>query len=158
MLAYKLYEFMLKVTGNIEDTFMAYDVTWLVDMRVIYFQPRGVVSMDKLREANDKIRALTEEGIPFVHVIADASKIEKINFNLNDLTKLFRGMEASTKLGWSVYISPKMLDRFFASVTTQMTTARHREFATLAEAIAFVQSVDDTLPPLPMPNVIEGKI
>jgi hypothetical protein len=110
--------------------------------------------MDELREANDIIRALTEEGIPFVHVIADAIGIEKITFNLNDLTKLFRGMEASAKLGRSVYVSPKMVERNFANVATQVTSARHREFASLGEAIAFLQSVDDTLP---TPKPVEGK-
>lgn len=128
---------------------MAYEITWMVEQRVIHFEPRGVVGMDELRVANDKIRALTEEGIPFVHVIADATNLEKFTFSLTDLTKLFRGMQPSPKLGWSVYISPKMVERFFASVTTQMTTARHREFGTLAEALAFLQSVDDTLPTLP---------
>jgi hypothetical protein len=137
---------------------MPHEITWLVDMRVIYFHLRGVVSMEELREANDQVRAMTEQGIQFVHVIADATHIEKISFGLSDLTKLFRGMEPSPKLGWSMYISPKMLDRFFASVTTQMTTARHREFSTLAEAIAFVQSMDETLPTLPTPKPVEGKL
>lgn len=135
---------------------MPYTVVWLVENRVIYFRPTGSVGMDQLSQANDLIRAMTEEGVPFVHVIADATNLEKFTFNLSDLTRLFRGMEASSKLGWSVYVSPKKVERFFANVTTQMTTARHREFATLTEAIAFLQSVDDTLPTLPIPKPETG--
>jgi len=55
-------------------------------------------------------------------------------------------------LGWAVYISPKKMDRFFASVITQLLKKRSREFATLEEGIRFLQGIDETLPPIPMPN------
>jgi hypothetical protein len=87
-----------------------------------------------------------------VHLITDSTDVEKVQLGLNDLASVFRDMPASPKLGWSIYISPKMLDRFFASVTTQLTKSRHREFNTLADAIAFLQSVDDTLPKIELPS------
>jgi hypothetical protein len=44
------------------------------------------------------------------------------------------------------------MDRFFASVITQLLKKRSREFATIEEGIRFLQGIDETLPPIPLPN------
>jgi hypothetical protein len=131
---------------------MPYEVTWLVDKRIIYFHTSGIATIDDVKAGNKKVMVMLDEGIPFVHLITDSTDVEKVQLGLNDLASVFRDMPASPKLGWSIYISPKMLDRFFASVTTQLTKSRHREFNTLADAIAFLQSVDDTLPKIELPS------
>jgi hypothetical protein len=55
-------------------------------------------------------------------------------------------------LGWAIFISPSKLNRFFASVVTQMSKKRGRQFATLEEGLMFLQDIDDTLPPLSIPD------
>jgi hypothetical protein len=125
---------------------MAYNVSWLVDKRIIYFRTTGTVTIDQVKNANKQIMIMLEEGTPFIHLLTDTTNADKISFSLSDLMSVFRGMPATSALGWSVYVSPKMLDRFFANITTQMSNSRHREFSSLDEAIAFLQSVDETLP------------
>lgn len=131
---------------------MPYEVSWLVEKRIIYFHTSGIATIDDVKAGNKKVMAMLEEGIPFVHLITDSTDVEKVQLGLNDLASVFRDMPASPKMGWSIYISPKMLDRFFASVTTQLTKSRHREFTTLEDAIAFLRSVDDTLPEIELPR------
>ena len=131
---------------------MAYEVTWLVDKRIIYFHTSGIATIDDVKAGNKKVMLMLDEGIQFVHLITDSTDVEKVQLGLTDLASVFRDMPSSPKLGWSIYVSPKILDRFFASVTTQMTKSRHREYNSLAEAIAFLQSVDDTLPEIVVPN------
>lgn len=131
---------------------MPYEVNWMVDNRIIYFHTSGVVSIDEVKAGNKKIMVMLDEGIQFVHLITDSTEVEKIQLSLTDLASVFRNMPASPKLGWSIYVSPKMLDRFFASVTTQMTNSRHREYTSLAEAIGFLRSVDETLPEIVLPS------
>jgi hypothetical protein len=135
---------------------MPYQVSWLVDKRIIYFQTSGVVSIDEVKAANKQIMVMLGEGTPFMHLITDSSEVEKIQVSLTDLASVFRNMPSSPGLGWSIYVSPKMVDRFLANVTTQMTNSRHREFPTLAEAIAFLQKMDETLPPIPIPTKENG--
>lgn len=131
---------------------MPYEVRWLVDKRIIYFHTSGIATIDDVKAGNKKVMVMLDEGIPFVHLITDSTDVEKVQLGLNDLASVFRDMPASPKLGWSIYVSPKMLDRFFASVTTQLTKSRHREFNSLADALAFLKSVDDTLPEIELPH------
>lgn len=94
---------------------------------------------------------MTEAGIRFVHLITDATDIEKNLIGLNDLIAFYKQYSPSDKLGWSVYISPSKLNRFFASVVTQITKGRTREFASLPEGLKFLAERDDSLSDIPLP-------
>lgn len=132
---------------------MTYKLTWMVDKRIIYFRTSGVVTIDEIKEANRQIMVMIDEGIQFVHLLTDSTDVDKIVFSLSDLVSAFRGILYVPNLGWSIYVSPKALERFFANVTTQLSQSRHREFGTLDQAIAFLQSVDETLPEIDLSQV-----
>ena len=55
-------------------------------------------------------------------------------------------------LGWALYISPSKMNRFFASIITQLTNKRGRQFATLEDGLRFLQDIDDSLPLLSVPE------
>jgi hypothetical protein len=129
-----------------------YRVEWLVENRVIYMAASGVVTLDDIKNANKEIMAKLETGRPFVHLITDASRIEKNAIGLNDLLTVIRTIPSSPNLGWSIYVGKNKIDRFFASVATQISKARNREFDNLQAAIDFLIENDDSLPDIQLPK------
>jgi hypothetical protein len=49
------------------------------------------------------------------------------------------------RVGWSVFVHPGKLERFFSSIGHHWVGVRHREFATIQDAIDFIRE-DATLP------------
>ena len=131
---------------------MPVEVSWLVENRVIYSRCHGVLSVAEVKEASSQTTRMMNSGIKFVHQIANATDIERLSFNLTDLMKSFRGFPASPNMGWTLTVSPNAIHRFISSIVVQMGSSRQRVFNTLEEAIAFLQSIDETLPPIPFPT------
>ncbi len=131
---------------------MGHEISWLVDKRVVYVRTYGEMTMSEMKEISVHARKLCEEGIPFVHVISDAAEQGKVDVKLQDVLNFFRGAEVIAKTGWSVYVGKTAMERFIFTIISQFNKNNHRTFATLAEAVAFIQSVDETLPVLPMPG------
>jgi len=129
---------------------MPYAISWLVDKRVIYSRLYGFITGEELSAQRVEMEPLIQNSDQLLYIITDATDSTGTNLGLRDLQKT--QFADATNLGWAVYISPKKMDRFFASVITQLLKKRSREFATLDEGIRFLQSVDETLPPIPMPD------
>jgi hypothetical protein len=129
---------------------MPYTISWLVEKRIIYTRMYGFVTGDELSAQKVEMEPLIQNSDQLLYIITDATDTTGTNMGLRDLQKT--QFADATNLGWAVYISPKKMDRFFASVITQLLKKRSREFATLEEGIRFLQSVDETLPPIPMPD------
>jgi hypothetical protein len=129
---------------------MPYKVSWLVDKRVIYTRLYGLVTSEELSAQKEQMDPLIQSSDQLLYIITDGSDTTGTSMGLRDLQKT--QFADAANLGWAVYISPKKMDRFFASVITQLLKKRSREFATLEEGIRFLQSVDETLPPIPLPD------
>lgn len=129
---------------------MPYALSWLVDKRVIYTRMYGFVTAEELGSQKTEMESLLNDTDEVLYIITDATDTTGTNLGLRDLQKT--QFANATNLGWAVYISPKKMDRFFAGVITQLLKKRGREFATLEEGLTFLQSVDATLPLIPMPD------
>jgi hypothetical protein len=130
---------------------MASQIRWLVDKRIIYMSTSGTVTMDDVRSCNLAIMEMLEVGTPFIHVISDSTDMQKNEIGLGDLVTMIKTVPSSPKMGWSIYVSKNKLDRFFASVTMQLSKTRNREFDSVEKALAFLMENDDTLSDIPMP-------
>ena len=129
---------------------MPYQLSWLVEKRVIYTRLYGLVTSAELSAQKEEMEPLIQSSDQLLYIITDGSDTTGTSMGLRDLQKT--QFADAANLGWAVYISPKKMDRFFASVITQLLKKRSREFATLEEGIRFLQSVDETLPPIPLPD------
>jgi hypothetical protein len=128
---------------------MPYTISWLVDKRVLYTHMYGFVTGEELQAQSREMETYVHASEQLLYMINDATDTTGSNMGLRDLQKT--QFVETPNLGWAVYISPKKLDRFFASVITQLLKKRSREFATLDEGIRFLQDIDESLPPIPMP-------
>ena len=140
---------------------MPYELSWLVPDRVILIRYIGDIDAQELRaylsesmQMRDEANARLGEGGPLVHTITDSTEQKSTNFKMSDVQHMLRTLRTQ-RVGWSIYVHPGALLRFLATLGHQWVGVRHREFATVPEAIRFLQEQDDTLPSIPLPDYLQ---
>jgi hypothetical protein len=114
---------------------------------VIFSHSYGTFTIDDIREVAQDVENRVAVGTPFMHTILDNTHVERMDFGINDLKALiFHELKSSPDVAWSLQITPSKIDRFFASVASQFTNLRNRQFDTVEDALAFLAENDDTLP------------
>lgn len=130
---------------------MTSQVNWLLEDRIVYVLNTGVGTADDVVTSMHDALVLLDKGRAPVHMIVDG-QTERNDISLGDLMTILRASPASPNLGWFVYVSESKMNRFFGSIGSQMTGAQTKSYATLQEAIEFLQHVDQTLPEsIPLP-------
>jgi len=129
---------------------MPYTISWLVEKRIVYIHTYGLLTGEELVAQNLEIQKFVPEHEHLLNIITDGTDTTGTNMGLRDLQKT--QFSTVDNLGWAIYISPSKMNRFFASVITQLSQKRGRQFATLDEGLKFLQDMDDTLPPLTAPD------
>ncbi len=130
---------------------MSYKISWLLENRILLISYDGVLSKVDLQtylaesmDMRDRANAILTEGGPFVHTITDARRMTRTELSLNEALKTMR-IVRNQRVGWTVYIPAKKLDMFFATLGHQFAGVRYRNAESIAEAIAFLKTVDETL-------------
>jgi len=129
---------------------MPYAVSWLVDKRVIYAQLYGYVTTEELSAYYQSLIDFAQDSELLLHTLTDSTGMTGMKMSFRELQNM--GFDGIHNLGWAVLISPNKINRFFASVITQLSHKRGRQFATIEEGLHFLQEIDDTLPPIPVPE------
>jgi hypothetical protein len=130
---------------------MTYQITWLLENRIIYVLNTGIGTAEDVVNSTREVQTLLAQSRPFVHMIVDGQQ-ETNDIKLGDLLTIIRTSPASPNLGWFVYVSESKMNRFFGSMASQITGAKSKAFATLSEAIEFLQHIDQSLPDnIPLP-------
>ena len=128
---------------------MPFQMTWLIEKRVIYAQLYGYMTQEDLAAYYQSMTDFAQQSELLLHTLTDSSGMTGMKMSLRDLQNMnFNGIH---NLGWAILVSPSKINRFFASVITQLSHKRGRQFATVEEAIGFLQEIDDSLPPIPLP-------
>lgn len=122
-------------------------LTTIVEGQVIFFPTWGVLTKEELQQYDQDYYAVIEASPHmFVHGIYDYAELHGLP-PLRDLTNLRVGKHP--RVGWTVFTGAKnVLFKFLVSTTVQFFKQRIRFFDTNAEALAFLQSMDSTLPDL----------
>jgi hypothetical protein len=123
---------------------MAYEISWLVEQRLILITFNGVLTQEDLFALSKDAFDMAEAGTAPVHSISDGTHMTATEVGIGDLKKVMGNR--STKSGWSVTVTPGRMDRFLASIANQLLGMKSRHFATLQEAIDFLKDIDPTLP------------
>ena len=130
---------------------MSYEVKWLVENRIVHVLNTGVANADDIVNSMREAIALLDSGEPPVHMIVE-SQTEGSDISLSNLLTIIRNNPKSTNIGWAVFVSENKMNRFFGSMGTQISGIQTKTFQTMAEAIAFLQRVDQNLPDnIPLP-------
>ncbi|MGQ9909204.1 MAG: hypothetical protein ACUVS2_10260 [Candidatus Flexifilum sp.] len=125
---------------------MPHTITPLVEGHLLLVTTWGTLAGEELRRYDEAICALFDGAAGAqVHVLYDWSGLNAMP-TLADI----RGMRqiAHPKRGWAVFVGVRQpLIRFLLGLAAQIVNYPIRFFNTRAEALAFLHSIDPTLPP-----------
>jgi ribosomal protein L30/L7E len=138
---------------------MPYAVKWLIPDRVMLSIHYGVMDSADMHgyiaesmAIRDEANARSPLGAPLVHTITDARYLEKTEAQLKDVQGMLRSLRAQ-KVGWSVYVNPNPVNRFLVAIAHQFVGVRYYICPTVEDALNFLMTNDDTLPPMSAADV-----
>lgn len=125
---------------------MPYQADWLIPDRVMLLKYIGVLTsedvkhcLDETLNMRDEANARLGEYGPLVHTITDATGLESYALRLPDMKSMLTSLR-DQRVGWSIFVHPSRAERFMAAVGHHWVGVRHREVATMAEALKFLKS------------------
>jgi len=130
---------------------MALDVKWLLHSKIIQVNISDNISVDDVTHLSNSILAFFEQSdSPLIHILV---KKEGSGTLPKSLTSVIEGTKflRHEQMGWFIIygnMEKEKIAVFFSTVITGVTKARHRRYDTLKESLAFLTSVDSSLPPL----------
>jgi len=124
---------------------MPYEMTWLVDKRVLYIVLTGELSADELRELVAQSRDMTDAGIKPIHAIADATRSHALPKHINSILKEFKQVTPQDT-GFTVIIANNALTRFFAQTLLKIMRLEVRFAPNIEESLNILHRVDQTIP------------
>jgi hypothetical protein len=124
---------------------MPYEMTWLVDKRVLYVVLTGELVLDELHELVTQSREMTDNGINPVHAIADATRSHSLPKHINGILKEFKQVTPQDT-GFTVIIANNALTRFFAQTLLKIMRLEVRFAPNVDEALNILHRVDQTIP------------
>jgi hypothetical protein len=121
-------------------------VEWLVPHKVIFERSWGDVTPDAAEFDRLVIEHIDSSSAPLVHMIGDVREMTA--------TPKFGGLKMMRflqhpRLGWYIFVGVEnRIIKMFGTAVLQIFRVRHRFVSSTAEALAFLQKVDSTLPDL----------
>ena len=130
---------------------MTLHISWLLENREMYVEAWGDVSIDDITTSTLYMVDLMEQSEhPLVHIIVVNVGIGKIPLNVIQLQRATRPLLGHPKNGWHVFVnSQSTVIDYSMNLLAQLFKTRWRKVSTVEEARAFLQDVDQSLPPLP---------
>ena len=126
---------------------MGFENSWLVPGKVVYSRVIGKITLEELSNVSEMtIKMFEESDSPLIHLIIDESELDKLPVSIKSFS------EASTllkhpQMGWMImYGTDDRMAKFMSTIITGIAKVRHRRFRTFEECLAFLKTVDSTLP------------
>jgi hypothetical protein len=125
---------------------MAFSVEWLVEGRVILASVSGDADAEMGdRVTNALVEFLDHGKSPQVHLVFDASALEKYLVSFVDTAKLTNRYIRHPLLGWFILISTNKIINFLGAAVMSTMKVRFRVVGSREEAIAFLREMDSTV-------------
>jgi hypothetical protein len=129
---------------------MPVSVSWYLENRVVYVKLIGNVTPDEISSTSTEFIALVEQSsAPLVHAIHDATELDSLPKSLKVVVDAIQNGYGHPRLGWSVAfgVGSDFL-RFVGEMTGRIFRIRYHIVQSKTEALAWLENVDSTLPPL----------
>ena len=138
---------------------MPYKHGWFLESRIFYNEYWGDVTAEEIRQlAEFNLEYLDHSDAPLVHAFINIEAMGSFPVNLSALRDSTLTTLRHPKMGWLIaYGKNNRFVSFLIPLVTQLFQTRYRLFDTYEEAVAFLQSVDTSLPDLGSPDVPESK-
>jgi hypothetical protein len=128
---------------------MAHEISWLVPNKVINMYVNGDMTLESLTAfSDDVIQHIEASDAPLVHLLIDERDMGGFPSQIKRVLDSAQFLR-HPRLGWFViYGTDNKVLKFISYMVAQVAHIRHRRFVTQAEALAFLQTIDSTLPNL----------
>jgi hypothetical protein len=125
---------------------MGYKISWYIPERVVLAQFTDTITLEEAEAASDQVAQFIQDGKPpLVHLIADATKMDRFPTNLNLLNRSASKHLWQPNLGWTIVITTNSTTRWISGIITQVARVRFRMFPTLQDGLRFLTDQDSTL-------------
>jgi hypothetical protein len=98
---------------------MAFQTCWLIHGRIAYTQIIDVYTQDDFNRSMDELETMFAQAIPLTHFITDGTLMTESELGLKEL--LHQRLPKAPGLGWSLFVDPRKINRFFAGATAHET-------------------------------------
>lgn len=123
---------------------MPHHVEWLIHQRVLYFNLEGIIDRDAFIKVNDLVAAQIEEGIEFVHLVAD---VRDQKFHTMSVTWIAHNTAIRhKKVGYVMVLGANTFLKFTTEAVRIITRAKIRSVDTIEAALAELWNLDKSLP------------
>jgi len=128
---------------------MAHEISWLVPNKVINMYVNGDMTLESLVAfSDDVIQHIEASDAPLVHLLIDERDMGGFPSQIKRVLDSAQFLR-HPRLGWFViYGTDNKVLKFISYMVAQVAHIRHRRFVTQEEALAFLQTIDSTLPNL----------
>jgi hypothetical protein len=125
---------------------MGYEISWYVPGRVVLATFTGTISPEEAEAASAVAAEYIQQGDPpLVHLIADATGLDRFPTNLNLLNRSASKHLWQPKLGWTIVISTNSTTRWISGIITQVARVRFRMFPSLEDGVQFLADQDPSV-------------
>jgi len=133
---------------------MASRISWCIEGRVLYVHQSEFMTTDTI---NMTLRFVAHEidrrDNPLrlrIHVIINNDDVKNILPNMMPISAAIKDFYSRPHLGWNVFVTTNSAHRMMNNIMSNLMNANSKSFANDADALTFLQQVDQTLPQLPM--------
>lgn len=124
---------------------MPYQISWMVQQRLMHIELFGNMTLDELRAVAQESIAYTQAGIAPVHAVIDQSRVERVPISLSTLVNSMTiGVQPNS--GVSVLVGGSRFTRYITQMLYQLVRLDMRQAEDIDQAIAVLQRLDETLP------------
>lgn len=130
---------------------MSIKVGWLLTDRVIYSQSIGALDIDAIEEhADGVLELLNNDKTTDVYIIIDTLKITKFRVNVVTLNELTKRYLTHPRLKCSIDVTRHIKNQMLGNVVSDMAGIQWSHVETLEAGLQYLNTFDETLPPLEM--------
>ena len=82
---------------------MAFEISWLVEKRVVHVRIYGNIDIEETRQQREAIKVFCLDGISPVHVIVDTREVKKIPMSPSQMKEM--KPDSTRRKGWTLIIT-----------------------------------------------------
>ncbi|MCU0513435.1 MAG: hypothetical protein MUE40_12805 [Anaerolineae bacterium] len=124
---------------------MPFHIAWYIPQRLIYVRLAGHITPADMTAGSARLVDCLDEGTPLVHLVVDDRDLESTPTSLAQVRNALQFLRHRS-LGWVIATgSASPMFRFVTDMLARALRLRARRYATVAEALAFLQAQDATL-------------
>ena len=130
---------------------MPYEQSWLIEHEAAHIKLIGDVTAEDIEASvMEMVQRLDNSNRHLVHMLVDMREVTSHPTKVKVISQASKVVLSHPRLGWILfYGNLNQFTRFLAGVVMQLARTRCRFLDTPAEAVEFLQRVDQSLKPLP---------